>query len=64
MGVCDYCNAEFKSHVRNEGMAGWELRVMFGRHKCKLVGPTEDDAKASQHRQRIAPSTPIADSTK
>jgi hypothetical protein len=45
MGVCDSCNAEFKSYLRNEKLAGWEIKVMFGRHKCKAGDPNASVAR-------------------
>jgi hypothetical protein len=35
VGVCDACNAVFKSHLRQTAQSEWEIRVQFERHKCK-----------------------------
>jgi hypothetical protein len=35
-GVCDACNAVFKSHLHQAAQSKWEIQVQFERHKCKL----------------------------
>ena len=35
IGVCDACNAVFKSHLHQTAQSEWEIRVQFERHKCK-----------------------------
>src|SRR5277367_283169 len=49
MGVCEYCNAEFRSHLVNQEVADWELKVLFSRHKCEPGGPNGAETKRSPH---------------
>jgi len=49
IGVCEYCSAEFRSHLLNQELAGWELKVMFGRHKCNPGGADMSETKLSPH---------------
>ncbi len=35
IGVCEACNMQFKSYLRNAEQAEWEIGVRFGEHKCK-----------------------------
>ena len=49
VGLCEGCNAIFKSHLRQAVHSEWEIKVQFERHKCKVPGADEADriAKAA-----------------
>jgi hypothetical protein len=36
LGMCDACNAQFKSHLPQEEHAQWEVVTLFKRHTCKM----------------------------
>lgn len=42
IGVCTYCNKQFKSQIRRPDQAKWEISVRFGEHKCKPLGPSQN----------------------
>jgi hypothetical protein len=52
-GVCEACNAVFKSHLHQAAQSKWEIQVQFERHKCKL--------QSTDHSQTspIGPETPV-----
>jgi len=37
LGICERCNAQFKSSGPSESYAIVDIAVMFTRHKCKSV---------------------------
>jgi hypothetical protein len=43
IGVCSYCNKQFKSHLPRSDQAKWEISTRFAEHKCK----SEDTSQAA-----------------
>ena len=43
VGVCEGCNAMFKSYLRQGVQSQWEIKVQFERHRCKLRHAEQTD---------------------
>jgi hypothetical protein len=41
IGICEYCNQQFKSHLPQPAQAEWEIKTEFDRHKCKRLTPAK-----------------------
>jgi hypothetical protein len=39
IGVCEACNAQFKSYLPQQDKAEWEIKTRFEEHKCNLIAP-------------------------
>jgi hypothetical protein len=37
IGVCSYCNKQFKSYLPRSDQAKWEISTRFAEHKCKRL---------------------------
>jgi hypothetical protein len=55
LGVCDACNARFKSYLPEPEKAEWEIRASFDEHRCKSQDPGQTAARivkeGTQNRQ-------------
>ena len=44
VGVCEVCNAQFKSYLPNPDQAMWEVKAWFYGHCCMDAGTPEKQA--------------------
>jgi hypothetical protein len=42
VGVCEACDAIFKSHWRQVAQSEWEIQVQFARHRCNPQDATRN----------------------
>jgi len=48
LGVCDSCNAQFKSWLPQPDKAEWEIQARFDEHKCQPEGGSQTTARIAR----------------
>jgi hypothetical protein len=51
IGVCEACNAQFKSYLPQQDKAEWEIKTRFDEHKCKPEDTSQADTRGKWPRR-------------